>query len=46
VEDHRPNQTWAPAFKKFLLEMKAAKEKAIAKGQNKRSEKTEQIFAQ
>ena len=37
VEDHRPHQTWAPAFKKFLLEMKAVKEKAIAKAQKKLS---------
>jgi transposase len=35
VEDHRPKQMWAPAFKKLLLEMKATKEEAIAKGQNK-----------
>jgi transposase len=37
VEEHRPKQTWAPAFKKLLLEMKAVKEKAIAKGLEKLS---------
>jgi transposase len=32
VIDYYQEQMWAPAFKKFLLEMKAAKEKAIEKG--------------
>ena len=31
IENH-PEQTWAPAFKKLLLDMLKAKEKAIAKG--------------
>jgi transposase len=37
VEENHPNQMWAPAFKKLLLEMKTAKEKAIEKGQEKLS---------
>lgn len=32
VEQNHPEQTWAPEFKKLLLSMKKAKEKALAKG--------------
>lgn len=37
VEENYPDQMWAPAFKKLLLKMKIAKEKAIEKGQDKLS---------
>jgi transposase len=37
IEENYPNQTWQTAFKKLLLEMKAAKEEAIAKDQDKLS---------
>jgi len=33
VEENRPQQKWATAFKELLLAMKAAKEKAIARGE-------------
>jgi len=34
IEENRPNQTWAARFKTFLLNLKHAKENAIAKGKN------------
>jgi len=37
VEDNHPEQTWATAFKELLLDMKAAKEKAIERGDNQLS---------
>ena len=32
LEENHPNQTWAKRFKTLLLNLKCAKEKAIAKG--------------
>jgi len=37
VEENYPKEKWATAFKKLLLAMKAAKEKAIEKGKEKLS---------
>jgi transposase len=37
VEENHPEQNWATAFKKLLLAMKAAKEKAIGNGENELS---------
>ena len=37
VEENHPKQKWAAAFKKLLLAMKAAKERAIAKGKERLS---------
>ncbi len=37
VMENHLKQTWAPAFKKLLLEMKAAKEAAIANGEDRLS---------
>jgi len=38
VEDNNPNQTWATLFKALLLDMKSAKEAAIAAGESFLSE--------
>ena len=37
VEENHPEQKWAPDFKKLLLDMKKAKEDAIAKGEDQLS---------
>ena len=48
VEENHPQQQWATAFKELLLEMKAAKEKAMAKGKEGLShyylEKFDQVY--
>ena len=46
VKENHPQQTWAPAFAKLLLDMKAAKEQAIASDRNSLEADMLRAFAQ
>ena len=44
VEENHPEQTWATEFKKLLLKMKKAKEKAIAHGKSSLSKSSVWVY--